>query len=468
MNPFLNPIKGLPFLKNFIFDPGRLERWSPEKIKKYKDSVIRKKVKYTYTVPVYYKKYKKAGIRPNDIQSIEDINKLPFISKKELIDEFPEGVIPESYNKKNANIVSTGGSTGKPISLFTDFSVTSGGIGAGLRLLTKFDLNWRTSRLVSIGNFSPGKADAVSHQVLYSKAKALNFLNNYIFISAFDPIKEIMDYLNKFKPEMILSYPSTFRNLAYLKKKGLGDNINPKILIACGSVLDEYTKSYIEDSFGCRIINLYGSTEACAEAPIAVECLEGIWHINQDYFHVESIDENMNLVGEGERGHLVLTRLFGKATPFIRYTGMDDWITLTYDYECSCGLRTPIIKGGVAGRVSGSIITPEGIIYPGASFANIHAVLTKLKTHKVQQFQIIQKRIDEIDINLIIDDDLRIVGPSVDLIFNEIKKIHQEKAGPNIKINVNEVKEIKSEKDKPAPLIISKLSMEQRKKALLK
>jgi len=46
MNPFLNPITGLPFLKNYIFDPGRLERLSPEKMKKYRNKVLRKAVRY--------------------------------------------------------------------------------------------------------------------------------------------------------------------------------------------------------------------------------------------------------------------------------------------------------------------------------------------------------------------------------------------------------------------------------------
>ena len=70
--------------------------------------------------------------------------------------------------------------------------------------------------------------------------------------------------------------------------------------------------------------------------------------------------------------------------------------------------------------------------------------------------------------NIIIDDDLREIGPSIDLLFKNIKEIHQEKIGPKVKINVKEVKEIPSEKNKPSPLIISKLQPEIKRKYLEK
>ena len=237
-------------------------------------------------------------------------------------------------------------------------------------------------------------------------------------------------------------------------------------LIFITNIHDKYIKNFVEDVFRCKIINAYGSTEASSESVIAAECLEGIWHIYHDFYHVEVVNEDMELVDEGERGHIVVTRFFGKATPIVRYTGMDDWITLSYDYKCKCGLKTPIIKGGVSGRISSSIVTPDGTIFPAASFVNIHTVLKKLNTQKVQQFQIVQKKIDEIDINIIIDEDLRDIGPSVDFLFEEIKKIHQKKAGSNVIINVIEVRDIPSEKNKPAALIVSKLTLEEKQKIL--
>ena len=230
MNPFLNPLTGLPALKNLLRDPERIRGWSPERLEKYRNAAFKRIVDYAYTVPVYQKKYQQRGIASKDIQGLQDSTKLPFVSKKDIVDNYPDGLLPLDYNKKHVVTVSTGGSSGKPVSIFTDFSVMTGGIGSSIRLLSEAGLHWRKARMVSIGNFNPGKADAAAQQVFYSKAKSMNLLGNYIFISVFDPLKKIMEELDKFQPEMILSYPTTFQNLAYLKKKGYGTHLNPKVL----------------------------------------------------------------------------------------------------------------------------------------------------------------------------------------------------------------------------------------------
>ena len=95
MNPFLNPIKTIPFIKYIYYDPWRIYKIKEEKLKKIKDNALRKIVKYAYTVPYYHEKYKKLGIHPDNIRGIDDIDKLPFITKNELINNFPDRVIPK-------------------------------------------------------------------------------------------------------------------------------------------------------------------------------------------------------------------------------------------------------------------------------------------------------------------------------------------------------------------------------------
>jgi len=466
MNPFLNPVTGIPFLKHFIFDPERLYRMKPKQLKKYRDKTFRNIVKYAYSVPVYHKKYKEAGIRPEDIKEIEDIKKLPFITKKDLVDNYPDGIIPPNYKKEKGFVVSTSGSTGKSISVFMDFSVYGGGIGASLRTFRAYGLNWRKMRYVNLGNFTPGKADEVVYRAFFSQARFAYSSQNYIKLNAFEPIKDIMKKLDEIKPDAILSYPVTYQNLAYLKNKGYGKNVNPKVLLVAGYLLDEYTRAYAEEAFGCKMYNGYGAAETSSEASIAFECINKTWHINTDFYHVETIDENMEPVENGKIGHIVVTRLFGKATPLIRYTGLDDWVTLGDDYDCDCGLCTPIFKSGVEGRRSTSIILPDGRVFPAASFAILSVVFNKMKTRKIKQFQIIQNKIDEIDVLLIIDDDLRNSEPTFEELSKKIKEVYLEKVGPNVIINVKEVREIESPKNKPAPLVISKLTEEERRKII--
>ena len=87
-----------------------------------------------------------------------------------------------------------------------------------------------------------------------------------------------------------------------------------------------------------------------------------------------------------------------------------------------------------------------------------------MKTRKVKQFQIIQNKLDDIEILIVIDEELRNQEPSIDVLFEKIKEIYQEKVGPGITISIKEVKDedIKSEPNKPAPLVISCLSEKER------
>ncbi|MEA2054236.1 MAG: hypothetical protein U9O96_03840, partial [Candidatus Thermoplasmatota archaeon] len=79
MNPFLNPVFLLRATKAYVTDINRVWRVSYEELEKYRDKQFRKIIRYAYDVPIYRKKYREAGIRPDDIKGIGDIKKLPFI-----------------------------------------------------------------------------------------------------------------------------------------------------------------------------------------------------------------------------------------------------------------------------------------------------------------------------------------------------------------------------------------------------
>ena len=460
MNPFLNPVTGIPLLKNYLFDTRRLNTSSLEKIRRYQTKMLLRTLRYADTVPLYHEKYEAADLDIRDIHTIKDVPRIPFVSKPDLVASFPNGLLPQNYKRKNVHLVSTSGSTGKQVSLYTDLSIFIGGIGALLRTYDQLHLNWRMSRIANIGNFNPNMADSTAENLFYSKASFVYGKNTRLSINAFLPMKEIITQLNQFKPDIIYSYPATFFQLAYYKRKGQGEYINPKAFLTGGSVLEPYTRAYVEETFRCKMHNVYESVESLG-APMAFECDKGTWHINHDFFYMEAIDEDMKPVENGKRGHVVVTRLYGNATPIIRYTGMDDWVAISEAETCACGLHTPVLKGGVEGRKSDSVVLPDGRVFPAASFASLYSILNELKTRKVKQFQIIQKKLDEIEILVIIDEDLRNVGPSLEVIFEKIKQIHQKKAGPAVQITVREVQDIPAPKGKPAPLVISLIKPEK-------
>jgi len=119
-NPFINPVFTIKAIKSYLINIDRLWRISPKKLKRFQDKKIRQVVKYAYTVPLYHKKYKEVNIHPNDIKSINDLHKLPTVSKDDIREAFPHSVIPKNANKNELWKISSSGSTGKPVSFYRD------------------------------------------------------------------------------------------------------------------------------------------------------------------------------------------------------------------------------------------------------------------------------------------------------------------------------------------------------------
>jgi phenylacetate-coenzyme A ligase PaaK-like adenylate-forming protein len=172
---------------------------------------------------------------------------------------------------------------------------------------------------------------------------------------------------------------------------------------------------------------------------------------------VEAIDDKGALVGEGERGHIVISRLWGRGTPIIRYSGMDDWVRIGEPQRCECGLKTRVILGGVEGRKRANIVLPDGRVFPPGAFCFITPVLNKLNTFKVRQYQIVQEKIDKIVVYLVIDEHLHDEPPSADVIMKHVQEIYEKKVGPGVNIIVKEVDKIlhPTNARKPPPIVIS-------------
>jgi len=458
-NPFLNPVFTLKALKSYITDIDRIWKISPEKLKRFQDKNFRKAVKYAYSVPVYHKKYKEANIHPSNIKGIDDLHKLPTVSKSDIREAFPEGVVPRNVNRKKLWEIRSSGSTGKPLTFYRDtFSLLRDMI-YNIRGLRFVGIKWNKDRITGIGPYyTQGRYDYAIQNAIINNMKffpsSLNSIQHLNY--SYGNIETNLEEINKYKPDYIIGPPTELQALAVLKKKGLGKDVKPRVIATSGGMLDEYIKNYIQDAFDCRVVDMYSSVEMSLSA---FQCEEGNYHAFSDYLYFEFLDENGEPVSSGEQGRITMTRFFGKGTPFVRYSGLDDILTPIYE-TCPCGIHSQLIKR-IDGRRTNQIKSPNGKYYTPVNFTRgIDAALQILKTDKVLQYQVVQEKIDKIYILFVVNEDKRNEPPSIDTLIEVIKREYYKLFGDVFHFEIKEVEKVigSDNKNKPTPYAISKLS----------
>ena len=458
LSPFYNPVFLTRLLKSYIVDINRVWNLSSKQMMKYQDKALRKMVKYAYTVPLYNKKYKEAGLHPSDIRGIADLKKLPFITKDDLRNNYPEGIIPASFDKEHGFLLSTSGSTGKPVFVYYDLFSAIRYVEGFMRILKAYGGAWNSSRICLVIDNKPGTVEDASFQ-----SSALPFIKKFVkldnikYLYVGEKKDKLFKELCSFKPEFLGSDPHSLREFAQMINNGKGKDLDIKYIFSSGAMLDSYTRQYVEKAFGTKVLDTYGSTEG---GPQAFQCVNSSnYHINSDYCYLEFIDDDLNDVSLGNPGKLVTTRLYGFCTPIIRYTGLEDIIT-PVEPDNSCGLVSTQMIKNIGGRSIEIIRLPNGKTIAPFHVTTIPAsVMDDFDTYKINQFQIIQHKVDDIEVKIKIDENLRNKGPSVKDVLDEISKRFKQKMGKDVSINVHEVAEIPVDpKSHSIRVVVSKIN----------
>ena len=449
MNSFYNPIFISKVLKNYLFNIDRQRRFNDEELSKYQNKNFKKMLQFAYTVPLYHQTYKKAGIHPDDIKSIEDIKKLPTVSKYDFKNYYPDGLVSSKIKKSKLIEVTTSGTTGKSLSIYVDMVEIVNGLFGYIRFLREHDINWRKDKLTIIGDFAPHTAETgYIFKGIQSQFGKNLFFKNIQWLNTNDPPEKVMEEIDKFKPDFLGGYTGMLGHLALLKEKGFGQDVSPRIIASTGSSLSKSLKELIELTFNAKVFESYGSTES---GPIAFQCRYGKYHIMSDYVYLEFLKDGES-VESREAGKVVLTKLFGNGTPIIRYNAMNDIVAPLYE-KCNCGLSGVLIDK-IYGREDISLYSLDGKILLPSSFGEIFSrILYELKTNKLTDVRVIQHSLTKIEIKVVIDEKLRNVGPSVEELFSFLIRNFKEKLGAGVEIQIKEVDKI----DRLKPRIISKV-----------
>lgn len=450
MNPFYNPIFLSKILKSYLMDIGRLKRFDEEKLRDFQDRKLRKILEYAKTVPLYRDLYEKAKINIKDVRGISDLYKLPFVTKNDIKRYYPDGIISLKDQKDNLIKISTSGTTGKSLSIYSTMFDVVFWFFIYIRILKNYNVSWMKDKLTIIADLAPHTIGSG-----YLNRGLLNHLNGDIFfrniqwLNTNDKPEKLIKKINDFNPDFIGGYPGMLGHLALLKEKGFGENIEPGNIATIGSVLDKTLKKYIQRVFDAVVFEVYGATES---GTIAYECKRGNLHVMSDLVYSEFLKNDVP-VDSKEPGNLVVTRLHGGGTPIIRYSALDDIVSPLHE-KCSCGLRGNLIHR-IYGRDSLSLITSDGKVMLASSFSEIFSkVLYELKSNILLDTKIIQHTLNKIEVQLVIDKGSREASSTTDEIIGYLKHEFVEKMGKDIDINTRLVNKIEGK----GPRIVSKVN----------
>lgn len=327
---------------------------------------LKETVNYVYeNVPLYKSKFDEVGLTPDDIQTLKDIEKIPFTTKEDLRSAYPFDLFAVSQDDV-VELHSSSGTTGKPVV-------------AGY---TKNDLDlWGEIIARAIAMAGGKKHDKIQNAYGYGLFTggfgihhgALKFGAVAVPISSGNTKKQI-EVMEDFQTNILTCTPSYALYIAEsLEKYGVSlDDINLKSGIFGAEMWTEGLRDKLEEKLGILALNIYGLTEILGPG-VATECSKknGL-HINDDCFYPEIIDPKTNkTLGEDEMGELVLTTLTNEAMPILRYRTKD--LTSIEKDKCDCG-RTTVRMMGIKGRTDDMLKIKGVKVFPSQIEKAMHTV----------------------------------------------------------------------------------------------
>ena len=295
-------------------------------------------------VPAYAKKMDEAGVKPEDIKTLKDLAKLPFVTKQDMRDNYPFGLFAVERDEL-VRIHASSGTTGKP----TVVGYTQGDLETWTDCV---------SRIACMGGASKGDIAQICFGYgMFTGALGLHYglekIGAAIVPSSTGNSQKQIMYMQDFETSLLVATPSYALRLAEVAREmGVDPEKDLKVKIALvGSELltdamrEEMHKVWGEDLL---ITSNYGMSELMGPG-VSGECLEHCgMHINEDYFIPEIIDPKTGeVLPAGEQGELVITCIKKDALPLIRYRTKD--ITRLFYEPCKCG-RTFCRMENLSGR----------------------------------------------------------------------------------------------------------------------
>jgi len=332
-----------------------IETASREQLRAWQNERLVKMVNYVWTNNEYYRnKMKAQGVEPGDVASIDDLWKLPFLTKDDLREAYPYGLMCKPVSDC-VRIQSTSGTTGKRVMAF----------------YTQPDIElWEeccARSIVAVGGTRDDVCQVCYGYGLFTGGPGLNGGSHKVgcltLPMSSGNTERQLQFMTDLGSTILCCTPSYAAYLAEsIEEKGLRDQIKLKAGIFGAEAWTEEMRRDIENRLGIKAYDIYGLTEISGPG-VSFECEEQTgMHINEDHFLPEIIDPNTGKVlPMGSKGELVFTSLTKEAFPLLRYRTKD--ICVLSDKPCSCG-RTLVKMSKPMGRSDDMMIIKGVNVFP--------------------------------------------------------------------------------------------------------
>jgi len=387
----------------YCYELSRNQWLGSVELKQLQEKRLRDITNHAYNnVPLYKEKFDALGIKPEDIRSLEDVQKLPFTTKQEVRNGIPDRSMARGSDLGDCIRASTSGTSGGPMAVFydkrfMDYCMAAWRFRKRLAIGVK---PWQKVMVIGYGGLiAPKKGQDQSGEMARMKRKSQGreslgpivhlLRDREKRVTVGSDANEVLTQILEFDPKLIRGTPSYLRLLAEaMAERGI-EGLGDRVVRTEGEVTDEETRRYLESSFKCKVFDEYSSWDF---GNGAWQCTkrEG-YHIDADLLILEVVRGNEQ-VSPGERGEIVVTNLLNYAMPLIRYRVGD--IGVLDDKTCSCGRGLPLLKS-IEGREADCFTLPSGqLVTP-------RTIMTVIQgTPGVSRYQAVQESMNQVRIEL--------------------------------------------------------------------
>jgi phenylacetate-CoA ligase len=410
-------------LKKTEFDPQevvRARQWQ----------AIKRMLQHAYErSPFWRDRLDGTGLKPADIQSLDDYRRVPVLTKADLR-SYGHRILAQGFERQSLYRKRTSGSTGIAVEVLVDDAALQHQRACTLR----YDQwsGWRQGERIAQLWGDPGSL----HQGLRGWLRR-QLLDRTTYLDTLkineQKLAQFADALRRRPPSLLIGHAHSLYLLAkFYRGHGL-PNWQPRGIISAAMVLHGWERREIESVFGCPVTNRYGCEEVSL---IACQCERhrGL-HINTDGVYVELVRPDGTAAEPGQPGAVVVTDLRNRAMPILRYQIGD--MAVLDENTCQCGRGMPMLAR-VEGRIADYVVTPAGELVSGISLSDHFATLVP----GVAQLQIVQERVDYFVFHIVADENYTAesrqmiaelvaerFGPGVEFECRLVDRIAQEASG---------------------------------------